>query len=189
MQAPKERSSHREKSCQGSTCHLPAMCTHLTWNKVDNTTPARSILRQKSHREPHFSTHWWDRLTPQHAGGEVWVWQHTTIISSCHYLPSRSQLCLQRRVHKHCTQAKMHKLPRKTTVGAAHQNLAGLSSSWCHILSLVVTHCQFAGRLLSIVLTEVSILATTNSGNVSLSIWLERHKDVYNAEGSPLGFL
>lgn len=35
---------------------------------------------------------------------------------------------------------------------------------------LIVSHCQVAGWVLSIVLTEISTLATTNSGNVSFSI-------------------
>lgn len=47
-----------------------------------------------------------------------------------------------------------------------------------------MTHCQAAGWGLSIELT----LATTNSGNVSLSIWVKQHEEVHNAEGSPLSF-
>lgn len=89
--------------------HMPTHCivytVHLTWNKVDDTTLSKPVPRQKSHCEPHFSTHWWDRLTLQHTEGEVWVWQPATIISSCHYLPSHSQLCSQRQMHKHCMQA------------------------------------------------------------------------------------
>lgn len=90
-----------------------ALCTHLTWNKVDDTILSKPVPRQKSHREPHFSTHWWDRLTVQHTEREVWVWQPATIISSCHYLPSHSQLCSQRQMHKHCMQANMGKHTHK----------------------------------------------------------------------------
>lgn len=95
--------SHREESCHDTTCPLTALCTHLTWNKVDDTMPPMLVLRQKAHSEPHFPTHWWDRLTVLHTQGEVWVWQPATIISSCHYLPSHSQLCSQRQVHQCCT--------------------------------------------------------------------------------------
>lgn len=113
MQAPRMHPSHREESCQDSTCPLSALCTHLTWNKVDDTTLSEPVPRQKSHCEPHFSTHWWDRLTPRHTEGEVWVWQPATIISPCHYLPSHSQLCSRRQMRKHCMQANMHKHTHK----------------------------------------------------------------------------
>lgn len=186
MQAPKARSSHRGKSCQDSTSPLVAMCTHLTWNKVDNTTQTKPILRQKSHCEPHFSTHWWDRLTLQHTEREVWVWQPTTIISSCHYLHSHSQLGSQRQVHKHCIQAKMHKHTHKTNICTTQKNTQDSVKTDAGGLFLIVTHCQVAGWVLSIEQTEISVLATRNSGNVSLSIWLEQHKEVQDAEGSPL---
>lgn len=84
--------SCRAELCHDSICPLNSMCTHLTWNKMDNTIQSKPIPRQKSHSEPYSSTHWWDRLTLQHTEGEVRVRQPATIISSCHYLPSYSQL-------------------------------------------------------------------------------------------------
>lgn len=187
MLPPKVHPSHRGKSCQHNTCPLTALCTHLTRNKVDNTILTKPVLRQKSHCEPHFSTHWWDRLTLQHTGGEVWVWQHTTIISSCHYLPSHSQLCSQRQMRKHCKEANMHKRTQKHKHRRkAHKNTQDSVKAGASTLLLVVTHCQVAGWVLSIELTEISILATTNSGSVSLSIWVEQHEGVQQAEGFPL---
>lgn len=157
---------------------------------MDDTILSKPVLRQKSLCEPHFSTHWWDRLTLQHTEGEVWVWQPATIISSCHYLPSHSQLCSQRQMHKHCMQANMHRHTHKHKHNAQHtpkthrtQVKGGAST-----LLLTVTHCQVAGWVLSIELTEISILATTGCGNVSLSIWVKQHEEVHDAEGSPLSF-
>lgn len=187
MRSPKVYPSHRAESCHDSTCPLTALCTHLTWNKVDDTILSKPVLRQKSHCEPHASTHWWDRLTLQHTEGEVWVWQPATIISSCHYLPSHSLLCSQRQMHKHCMQANMHKRTHKH-MRNTHQNTQDSVKGDASALLLTVTHCQVAGWMLSIELTEISILATTNSGNVSLSIWVEQHEEVRNAEGSPLSF-
>lgn len=86
--------------------HMPTHCIVCTWPGTKWTTQYYPSLRQKSHREPHFSTHWWDRLTLQHTEGEVWVWQPATIISSCHYLPGHSQLCSRRQMHKHCIWGK-----------------------------------------------------------------------------------
>lgn len=102
-----------------NTAHAYSLhCVH-TWpakkKKVDYTILSKPILRQKSHYEPHFSTNSWDNLTLQHAEGEVWVWQATTVISSCHYLPSHSQLCSQRQMHEHCMQANMHRRTQKHT--------------------------------------------------------------------------
>ncbi len=88
--------------------HMPAHYIVCTWPGTKWTTQYYPSLRQKSHSEPHFSTHWWDRLTLRHTEGEVWVWQPATIISSCHYLPGHSQLCSQRQMHKHCMRAHTH---------------------------------------------------------------------------------
>lgn len=123
--APQSQSGHVVTAHARS---LHSLCTHLTWNKVDDTTLSRPVLRQKSHCEPHSSTHWWDRLTLQHTEGEVWVWQPATIISSCHYLPSHSQLRSQRQMHKHCAQVNMHKHTHKRKhTGNTRQEHTGLS--------------------------------------------------------------
>lgn len=181
---PRKCAPVRWKSCQASTCPLTALHTHLTRNKVDNTTLTKPVLRQKSHREPYSSAHWVDRLTPQQTEEEVWVWQPTATISSCHYLPSHSQLCSRRQLQKHCMQANIHNPKEKTNTRTTHTNT---HSSQLELmprpLLLIVTHCQVARWVLSIEPTEISILATTNSGNVSLSIWLELREEVHDAEG------
>lgn len=108
-----------------NTAHAYSLhCVHLTCNKVDYTILSKPILRQKSHNKPHFSTNWWDNLTPQHTEGEVWVWQPATIISFSHYLHSRSQ----RRMRKHCMRANIHRLTQKHThVDITCRKLTGLS--------------------------------------------------------------
>lgn len=50
--APHRRPGLRAESSHDSICPLRSHCTHLTWNKVDNTTVSETGLRHKSHYEP-----------------------------------------------------------------------------------------------------------------------------------------
>lgn len=131
-----QRASQTQRGIM-STKHKPPSlhCVH-TWPETKWTT--QSYPRQRCPWEPHFPTHWWDRLTLWLTVGEVWVWQAATIISSCHYLPSHSVL-----LYAHTN------TEYKQTCTDRH-----------------------AMSVLSMELTEISILATINPGYVSLLlIW------------------
>lgn len=171
------------------TAHAHSVhCVH-TWPGTKWTTRCHLSPgpRQKSHCELHSSTHWWDRLTPQQPQREVWVRQPTTIIPSCHYLPSHSLLCSPRQMHKRCARENIHKhRHQRKHVCDTHLDTKNWVRGGVGASPLVVTRCQVAGWALSIELTEISILAAILSGNVSLSIWVKQREEVHG--GSPPTF-
>lgn len=187
MQTQKVGSSHRGKSCQDSTCPLTAMCTHLTWNKVDNTTLTKPVPRQKSHGEPHFNTLMRQADTAAHRGRGVGVTahDHNFILP----LPAQPLTAVLTETLAQTLYASKgaQSYTKKTNTCATHTKNTQVSvKPDASALLLIVTHCQVARWVLSIEQTEISALAPTNPGNVSSSIWLEQHETVHDAEGSPL---
>lgn len=167
---------HSAESCDDSTCPLDSSCTHLTWNKVDNTTPPRA------HPETEISpgAALLNTLMRQ-ADGAAHRGRAVGVTASYHnlILPLPAQLLTvavteprTRHAIKHAqahthTHARTNKLymghtPKHTEDGA--EGAAGASP-------LAVTHCQVAGWVLSIELTKINILPTKKNMGGGEGTW------------------
>lgn len=163
-QRRKGASVSQEKSSHDSMCPLSSQCTHLTWNKVDNTTVSETLV------SPWTTLHHTDETGWHRSANRpvVWAWQPAALIPSCLYLPGLSH----RFTHTEtCTE----------THGADFKAMPLLPWMWLIVRLLDAVSCTDRNK-------HIRHKKKKKLGNVSVSIWVRQHEEAGDGEGSPLTF-